>query len=72
MPTLQLVQVHTEEQVAEIMAAAGRIADEWAGPPDLIEVVFGKAVDLLAARIPLAPVEVPLPLGAHDLARPRH
>lgn len=65
MPTLQLVRVHEADAVREIISEALAIAHEHENTYGMSEAVFGKAVDLLAARIPLQPVQASaLDLGA--------
>jgi hypothetical protein len=44
------VQHNTPEQVRDYLADARRMVDELQVPPELREVAFTKAIDLLAAK----------------------
>ena len=63
------VIVHTPEQVREIVAEAGRIADDSGVEDERWLAVFNQATTLLGARhtLALAPQGPPLDLGALGL-----
>ncbi len=44
------VRVHEPDAVREIIAEADEIARAYSSPDDVYDVIFSKAVDLLAAR----------------------
>lgn len=58
------VRLHEREQVEEIIAAACEIADDHGPEYRQWVAVFEKSVDLLGARLPLAP---PQPVAVPDL-----
>lgn len=67
------VLVHTPEQAREIIAEAGRIADDSGMEGERWDRVFEQACALLGARFSLAmnPEPVPLNLGALGLKNNR-
>lgn len=68
------VHVHTDEQVREIIAAAGRIADASGSEGYRWARVFEQACALLGARhtIALAPEPMPVQLPQMAITRNRH
>lgn len=68
------VIVHTPEQVREIIAEAGRIADDSGMEDERWDRVFEQATVLLGARhtLALTPQASPLDLGALGLKNNRH
>lgn len=64
---LQLVRVHEPAAVREILTEAFGIAGETNAEGAEWIAVFEKAVDLLAARIPIMP-QAPVSLGPVDLS----
>ena len=66
--TVTFVRVHEPDAVREILRQAGQMAATQAATPEQWEHVFAKAVDLLAARLPLTPVQGGGPV---DLSRLR-
>lgn len=59
MTQVVFVRVHETDAAREILASAENLADDHeVGTPEWI-AVFNKAVDLLAARLPLQPQPMP-------------
>jgi hypothetical protein len=63
---VQLLRVHEYEAVGQIIDDAYDLALAKTQDPAEWQIIFGKAVDLLAARLPVQPQQVNAPV---DLSR---